>query len=442
LSKSLEPTYGEETTFYELGAKISVHDLAGQEIIRWLETPDEIFNETDLILIMVDCRSKWPEIQHIWEKVLEHREQTCPNAIIAIFFHKIDLIDEQTRKSLDQQLSATFGKIKKCYAYQTSINPDFFTQTLQIFSDLMKKTLNKADQSRYQNFFSKLTILSQFIKASKFNYREFQSEIPMDISILNSQIKELHDQGLISVFESLGVIELTDKGKEMISDMNQRFSIKIAQSIKPKYDYIRGCLISDEFGKTFFQYESEPGYFQHLKSVEAAFTDPSLITMFFTAIKDFGKTIDEFGINRITFQGQRIQIVSVISNSLHGIFFLREMDINKLVFNTLDVFIIDIANEFSKELTTFLNNGFIPEDRNISERFNTRIEHLNEAIHEIIENKKTISNDKLFNLYQRMEQQSIQPDDIKDLKKVLIQYIITENPQLMGAIIEWMDRVN
>ena len=111
LKTTLDPTRGDEINFYSLGKTISIHDLAGQQIDNWLNEDSMIFNETDLVICMLDCQDEWDYSKKFLQGILNVTNAICENAKLIVFFHKIDLISDIEKKKLEQNAIEYFQKI-------------------------------------------------------------------------------------------------------------------------------------------------------------------------------------------------------------------------------------------------------------------------------------------------------------------------------------------
>lgn len=159
LDNPLKPTQGIENTILDLGSKIGVFDLAGQQNKQWLDTEkDIVFDKADIILTIVDVEphidyykidieSLVNNIMDFVEKIIKIQEKYEFSANIYLLIHKIDLLNlselelnelqnsiikefiSKNADFLSEGLNLTFG--------MTSIHKNHFANTLRIFIDVL-----------------------------------------------------------------------------------------------------------------------------------------------------------------------------------------------------------------------------------------------------------------------------------------------------------------
>ena len=95
LKNPLEPTKGVATSNYSFfDLKLSIFDLAGQEIENWFKEDKYIFFQSNIIICVLDIRSHLKDITYFLQRVIEiFKELKLKNCHFVIFLHKIDLID-------------------------------------------------------------------------------------------------------------------------------------------------------------------------------------------------------------------------------------------------------------------------------------------------------------------------------------------------------------
>jgi len=115
LENPLEATFGIENYSYNLLKNdIGVFDLAGQEGDRWFEENVDVFNESDLILNVLDARFAPKILADKIDLALKVETKQAPNSFLFFLIHKIDLIDakqlEKIKRALkDKNIDFTFN---------------------------------------------------------------------------------------------------------------------------------------------------------------------------------------------------------------------------------------------------------------------------------------------------------------------------------------------
>ena len=113
LEFGLEPTHGQESVFLKLSEDIGIFDLAGQENVRWLETEEKsIFDETKILIVVIDITSPIEDILNFAEKIIEIRNDLTPSSFIYLLLHKKDLITRDKLTDIKIKITNWLGREK------------------------------------------------------------------------------------------------------------------------------------------------------------------------------------------------------------------------------------------------------------------------------------------------------------------------------------------
>lgn len=386
LNETLEPTYGAEISHYSLGTKIALYDLAGQQLTEWLTTASEIFIDTNLIFLILDSREEFSKNLEICQKLATIRINFCPSSIIAVFFHKVDLLMLEEFKELESKVQKQFPSELNMDLFLTSISENFFIQLYQNFTTILKKCINF-----FENMDSKITLLniqifSMFLQNKSILISDLQKKLEIPFEILQMSITQMQVKGIITHIGD--TITLNKTGEEMIKNLESKITHRIKETITLERNYIRGLLLSDEFGKTFFIIETIPEFFKNLMTKTQGIPDPSLVAMFIGAIKDFGLTLDPSGFSTIQLSGENLQIISVIFQKIYGIFFINVPFIDSKLYSILKSFVQNIFEEFHEQIIHFLQSGAISNIQYLRQMMDMKVKELDNKIHEIIKSMK------------------------------------------------------
>lgn len=320
LQYALDPTYGAESIVLNLGQKIGVFDLAGQENEKWLGGEErDIFQGTTHIIVVVDVTSTIDEIVEFTSKVVQVRDDTCPDSLIFLLVHKIDLLTDIEVKEKKRKLYARLSKIQKIKIEFTSIVREHFLKTLVLFRDIIKATLGEEipietiDVALLKDI---LLVLNQFKNKTKIDRDMIEHALNLQQQRLTEILEILESKQLIHVSESeSGVIEINlamDLGKELITVINTFLKEKLGiiqhdlLAVEIKSDEAPafiGFLVADESGRTLMSIEERDGAFHDFLGMDLN-KDIDLIPSFISALTSFSKEIKVINMADFNLKGQ------------------------------------------------------------------------------------------------------------------------------------------
>ncbi|MHA1376669.1 MAG: ADP-ribosylation factor-like protein [Promethearchaeota archaeon] len=165
LVNPLDPTRGLSPSVYSwLDLKIGLFDSSGQELEALLNNKDEYdlaFHNTDIVIYIFDYPT-WvgnpEEIIIEIQKIQKIIKDDSYSAKIIIFIHKIDLINNETRKDILKEITKVLKKKLPFSIFYTSIHPEFIFSTYNAFYEILA--------SYSKETFHLKKILDDFIKES------------------------------------------------------------------------------------------------------------------------------------------------------------------------------------------------------------------------------------------------------------------------------------
>ena len=138
IENPLEPTFGVENFSYDLLQNLGVFDLAGQETDRWFNEEKSIFNDSDIILNILDARHATKIIIDYIKRAIKLQLVQSPTAKIFFLVHKIDLVEASQLKRLKTRLNFLAKEIRKIekqelQIFYTPIKQDYLYSTISAF---------------------------------------------------------------------------------------------------------------------------------------------------------------------------------------------------------------------------------------------------------------------------------------------------------------------
>jgi GTPase SAR1 family protein len=267
LDYGLEPTRGHESILLNLRKKVGIFDLGGQENQRWFESEERsIFYETKVIIVVLDISSPIENILEFIQKILKIRNDLTPLSHLIILLHKIDLVNQETKRRISQLVYIKIEKAKLVSIYLTSVKREYIADTFSNFIDIIKVCIIDEIELEDSTFYLLdeilkivyLTYKQEFIHKTEFLVKLNRSERIID-RILNHLIKNGHLQ-FSGIQEKDKTFFLTTMGKENFSDILEnltlekyleRSKIKSLQTVIPKTKapFIFGVFLINKKGK-------------------------------------------------------------------------------------------------------------------------------------------------------------------------------------------------
>ena len=139
LNEGLDPTRGIENTVVKCFSEmIAVWDLAGQELHEWLNERNDVFQDTDVIVCMLDASQKLRENTSFLINLLKVRQEISPNSEFFVLLNKCDMVSDikayNIIVAMADFISTKYPQFSaycsRTGIYKTSIAQAFFLKTL------------------------------------------------------------------------------------------------------------------------------------------------------------------------------------------------------------------------------------------------------------------------------------------------------------------------
>ncbi|GAB4326965.1 MAG: hypothetical protein Kow0069_33710 [Promethearchaeota archaeon] len=446
LAKRLEPTYGVETHRYELGNSIVVHDLAGQQLDDWLTTSTEVIEGSDLVLLLLDARDPLEENGRLVDKVLRVVERVCPNATVGAFFHKVDLLNELDLKEVEKYVDRLSVVHPGLVVASTSFAQRHFLSTFRSFVNLVKECLVRIEQDAQADVFIKLDILNSLIDVGTVPLETLLASINADSAESLEKVKELRDQGFLLVQESMNSVELSSKGKAMLEEVQRKTYCRVQEAISKGSPAIAGLILADRQGRPFFMFESEHHFFESLSQDPEMRGDPTLISMFFSAIGAFSKTIDAFGFSSIDMTMADTRICAIARGDMVGLFFTHTVKLDDAVKNAMSKFLARVLDRHAAAVDFFLKKGSTQPFEDARDSLVDAIKELNDEVVEIREAQRKFKQQDVLALYQELLSKApTRPENgemLEKLKSLVVRYLVSEEVGVAYQLEDLVKRSN
>lgn len=437
ISQTLEPTLGVDTNQYELGTTLAIHDLAGQQLEEWLHNANDIFFGTDLIFCILDCQEPWEANEFLIRRVSDVRDEICPKAFLAVFLHKIDLLDPEELSNLRTRVTKTLPPTELSRAYFTSIRQDRILETFHNFVEALKLGVKHMVGDLGEDLLVKIELLNQFIEQNTLNLTDLLNTLQANTASSLESLQKLQKEGYVLVKESLNLVEIGKRGEQVLAGLKDRLYHHVQQALDqdPRQEYLHGVILSDINGRAFYVHETRPDYFKTLLTERAGNSDPGLISMFFTAIKDFGHSLDVEGLDLIHLQGHATNVDSHLIEKIFGIFFLDDrLRVNEGISRTLRQFLGNIYEAFQPQIDHFLERGDLGAIMESEDDFVTQFAHLNHVLQNVAKYDFQLPAEQVIQLHHHLTEEQLDQVDPDQLRRLLLHYVVTGNPALIDQI--------
>ncbi|MHA1731033.1 MAG: GTPase domain-containing protein [Promethearchaeota archaeon] len=441
IGSTIEPTYGVDSKIYELGASMAIHDLAGQQLDGWLAGEGDIFPGSDLVLCLLDIRDPWERNERVWRGVLQIRDEMCPDAQVGILFHKADLVGLEARGEVEERAREALKGVPRATAHLTSISPEFVVNTFQYLVHLLRKAM-KSGGAGAGEVVDMIDVLNQFIEKNSMNLVEVLDRVGTNTTEGRAVLDKLQMEGYLVVKDALNIVEIQEKGKKLIGSIKKRLYHKVQELISPDptKEFIKGMILADTLGRPMMSYESREGFFESLVVVEGGISDPALISMFLSAITEFGATIDERGVDLIHLNGENFFLISYRVDRVVGIFFLApDMRFNHGVINAIRTFLSNLYDGFRQAIDTFCDTGNLEGLNAREDEVVEAVKMFNHVLENVVEHDVVFTTGQLLAMLRALESGELEKVDPGDLKKLIFHYIVSSQPGLVDEILAGID---
>jgi GTPase SAR1 family protein len=488
LEYALEPTFGEESLILrlpKLSEDVGIFDLAGQENERWLETEERsIFNNTKVILVIIDVTTSLDFILDFIKKVLEVRSLTTPNSFIYVLLHKIDLVSQKKIRDIKAGIKGAYSKAKLIKFLFTSLKKEYITQTFSYFIEIMKKCLDDVipeDGLMFNVIDESIKIVNIIDTEVSISKKEIQEKLNRPEKLIDYLLESLvnKDHVEITYVKNQEILSLTEKGKDYFKKILKPLSTGYLKESETraiiseppheeKVPSFIGAFIADKDGRTLLSIELfENALEKFIGSIpsneDTIPIDLDLIPMFISALEKFSLELNIKDLAGFNLEGSNLKMnifsyedygfnlegsnlkMNIFSYEDYTVTFFMNPDINiNPVQNKIHNYFKNIFEEYEKDFENALNSGQIDGLFPIIDRGRKWLEDLNKSYEEMIINLEIFDTEHAKILYSKMDELykrvnvkfSMTLEKIKKLKVNLMKAIIENDIEELKKIAE------
>lgn len=468
LENPLEPTFRYDQQLYHLINDLGIFDLAGQEFDDWFGSHQDIFDESDLIINIIDSRSAPKIILDYIDKALKIQTSRSKAADIFFLIHKIDLIDsiQQTKIArVIDELKNQKSKLENItfHWFFTSIKPSYLVSTVDAFVEIFKISGLDNAAKLDTNLIRINTELFHLLEQSK---EISMNDLPSIFGKFFPKVAALIDSYLeagflAAVTEETGSerIAITEKGLDFYNNLLKNIEELFEEPTPQKVDketkeislppdshnlvpyWIYGIMISDTSGKTLFICETEKNsLIKILNRANNPQFDLELIPMFLNAMSKFAEEINVQGLTSFKVQGVNLQMSSLTHEDLtFTIFSNPELRIDMIQTEISRIF-HDFLEDNAQAIMEFNKTGNATKFFAYKDIMLQKISDIMANYYEIVKGIAKFSITEAKRLYQEMntvDEEKLSIEDqvkFKTLKVKLLETILAENAKEFLAI--------
>jgi hypothetical protein len=358
----------------------------------------------------------------------------CPEAYLSIFFHKADLLSTENQKTLDAKIRVLFSGMTNVSAYLTSIEPNSFFKMYQSFVSSLKAGLFHLGESIPKDFFIKLEIMSQFIEKNEETLENLITIIGVGSNLIQESLRELEAKGYVFLKDSSRRVALSQIGQSIIQRAQSNVYLKMQECLSAEAEFVKAFILSDKRGRNFVTFESEPDYIAKFSADDENNPDPTLISMFLSAIGSFGESFDAQGFSTIQLTGKNVQITAQSFGDVIGIFFISNIPIDPALLNVLRQFMREIYTEYSEIFQSFILTGDLAAMTPYRDDFILKLRNINDTLRKLALIQQQISRDRFAQLYEEIQTQGCVLTDIDAVRNLCFNRLVTDDPSIIDEI--------
>ena len=201
LEHPLKPTKGFSSSIYSFfNWKIGIFDLAGQENKFWFNKEIDIFNNSNMIICVLDIYNKISSLKKFIYEVLDIISSlNLKNCKFYIFLHKIDLVNQSYSKSLLKYLEKSLEKKIKINQnikiFKTSIAQEYFFHSFKVIYKILNVICNdnliQMKETELKNLEIELSIILKCKYEIKYYNQDVANYFKININELKSHLIRL-----------------------------------------------------------------------------------------------------------------------------------------------------------------------------------------------------------------------------------------------------------
>ncbi|MHA1775416.1 MAG: hypothetical protein DRO88_02180 [Promethearchaeia archaeon] len=455
LENPLAPTLSFEHQLYHMINDLGVFDLAGQEFDDWFGDHQDIFDESDLIINVLDARSASKIIVDYIEKAMELQTSRTIDAKIFFLIHKIDLIDtiQQVKiaKSIDL-LKNRMNNLKNqtFFWYFTSIKPSYLVSTVDAFTEIFKISgLDEVAKLDTKVIQLNTELFSQLNKMKDISLNDLSARFGKYYAKVIILIESYLEAGLLTQTvdeDGSRRIQITDRGisyyNRIIISIEKLFpeetkQIKLSHSLEmrqmAKY-WIYGIMISDSSGKTLLICETERNsLIDILNRAGNPQFDLELIPMFLNAMSKFAEEINVQELTSFKVQGVNLQMSSITKGDITFTLFSNPKFRIDLIRTEIGAMFNDFLEDNAQAILEFSKTGNATKFQDYNAVLLQKVDGIIKTYLDIENEIAAFSIDEAKRLYKELnqvEEEKLSIEDqlkVKSLKVKLLETILSEN---------------
>lgn len=463
---------------------ISMYDLTGSSFVEWNKETSCSWSDFGVIFVILDANDDWNDNLTLIREFDSFIRSNHINASIGILFHKIDRLTVQKLEELKSQVDS----IKKDFRinidlYLTSNQPEFINDTIYAIQSTIVSVYKNSDKSDYNDLFIQIQLLRYFKQHEKADYNKLKSLLRMEpleiVGYINVMVR---DKFLIKDKKN-NTIRITEKGKRIVTKISEIYRSYLREALLAEINYVKGFILANLKGSVLFSYEISNGFFDSI--VPASFPEisrgdlpenkskifprspakPNLpffntsakevendkqaepektsseieksyekISHFFANIVKFGEKMDFKGLNSFYLSGKNVRLIARVYRSIIGIFVVDRVDMDKGLWMKFYQFLRRFYENNEDKISKHIDEGSIIDDKDLTKQLEQEVQFFDMIVKSHYQGRSQISFNKILHFYKDLLKNENLVVPSKELKNILYQYLLCENPDSLDEI--------
>jgi small GTP-binding protein len=464
MQNPLDPTYGIESIVLRKGQNIGVFDLAGQENDKWFsDEGKDIFADASVILIILDCTSDVQDMLKFIAKTTAIRNETCPDSLIYVLVHKIDLLDENELEDKKRDLLSILKSEPRLRTEFTSVKSAGFTKTLDLFKDLMQLTLDEeihAEQLDDASIKLALNLLAEIKADPTLTVGQLAERLNVGDDRVTTTLEFLEQKDILkreSLLPDARVLIPSEASRDYIEYITSFSSSSLGkieekcllEAPAPKLiaPPVIGFLLANTDGISLLSCEVREGAFQEYIGIQS-WDELSLVAPFISALGHFSKQMNVVNMGDFRLKGEAVTLcVLTIKEFQITLFVNKDINFDKIKEKIVGFFtgvIVSNNDRLSKDSLLTATHAF-GDLEVICKRW---LVDLNKMYADMVKNMKIFDFDQARSLYDKIEDisstysdTSKYTDKIRNLKTRIITAIFNKDIREIREIAKFLEEL-
>ncbi|MHA1776318.1 MAG: hypothetical protein DRO88_06560 [Promethearchaeia archaeon] len=419
----------------DVETELLVCNLPGPNLSQWFDEDSCLLDNIDVVFLILEATDEWYENLDVIRQFDENVRKHHINASIGILLHKIDLLTVQKLNDLKRNLQEVRKESRiNIDFFTTSNQPQFINETIFAILRTLVSVYKNNENFDFYDLFIETELMRHFKKPKKPDYDELKHRLriqPIEIvGFFNILIRD----GILVKENNQKITKLSEKGLQIINFIDTTYISKLKDTLLTEKNYVKGFILANLKGIILFSYESTPNFFDSLVSKTNSESNQEQISKYFAKTVQFGEKMDYNGLDSFFLSGKNTRIIARVYHELIGIYIIDRVDMDKGLWIRFYDFLKRFHEANYKVIEDNILKGEFITDPEIIKQLEQKIQFFDMIIKSHYQSRSKISFNKILDLYKNLLKEEKFEVSVGDLKNILYQYLLCENPDSLDEI--------